>query len=432
MKQLKQAGKFLCSMKCAIILLLILAVACTVGSFIPQNQGIAYYTTNYSETVAGAVMSLGLDDIFHCWWFVGLILFLCVNLLCCNVLRFPALAKKQKAGFCLENCLAAWDGKPVAEFDEKPESLFERMGFRRIQKTSTPEGRECLYGSKNQAGIWGAWLCHLGMLIIIAGFGLGQLFQTVYTVYGIPGQSKAIGDTRYGIRIDDFTVELRDDATVEQYTTKFTVYDGDYSDEYSDVTMVNKPASVKGMKFYQNSTGWAASLDVLKNGEKIQEEILCAGEFTRVTGKEDLAVALTAFYPDYYEDENGKPITLTPALKNPGYLYTLYYQDRVLGMNVLTGDQVISVEDYTFVFHDPQQYTLIQIKRDPFSWLTAIGGLVVIISLILAFYIRPAELWAVKTEGGTWQVAGRSRKGGAVFLEEIRQEAEKEKNKNGK
>jgi len=345
MKQMKQIGKFICSMKCAIIFLLILA-ACTAGRLIPQG-------------------------------------------------------------------------------------LFHRMGFRNAVKTSTPEGKACLYSRKNFTGTWGAWLCRLGMLIIIAAFGLGQVFQTVYTVYGVPGQMKEIGDTEYSMRINDFTVELREDATVEQYRTAFTIYD-DYGTEYGAVTMVNKPATVKGMRFYQNSMGWAASLNILKNGEKIQQELLCVGESARVEGKEDLTMVLTAFYPNYYEGENGQPVTLTPELKNPGYLYSLYYQNRLLGMKVLAGDQVVSVEDYTFVFHDPQQYTLIQIKCNPFGWLAAAGGLMVIISLILAFYVRTAELWAVEQEDGTWSVAGRSRKGGSMCLEEIRQEAEKENKDTGK
>ena len=43
-------------MKCAIILLLILAAACTGGSLIPQGEITAYYTANYSEQIAGAIM----------------------------------------------------------------------------------------------------------------------------------------------------------------------------------------------------------------------------------------------------------------------------------------------------------------------------------------------------------------------------------------
>ena len=122
-------------------------------------------------------------------------------------------------------------------------------------------------------------------------------------------------------------------------------------------------------------------------------------------------------------------MTLTPALRDPGYLYTLYYHDQILGMNVLTGDDKITVEDYTIYFRDPQQYTLIQVKRDPFSPLAAVGGLMVLVSLILAFYVRPEEMWAVREENGTWAIFGRSRKGGAMFLEEIKKRGERE---NGK
>lgn len=189
------------------------------------------------------------------------------------------------------------------------------------------------------------------------------------------------------------------------------------------------------MKLYQNSTGWAAALDIYKDGKKIQEELLCAGEYALVEDMEGLAVVLNAFYPDFYEDESGQPMTLTPLLNNPGYLYSIYYHDQVVGMNVLTGDEKITVEDYEFVFRDPRQYTLIQVKRDPFTPLAAAGGLLVLFALILAFYVRPQELWAVRESNGIWRIGGRSRKAEALFEEEISgawAELEKEERKNGK
>ncbi|MDO4298812.1 MAG: cytochrome c biogenesis protein ResB [Lachnospiraceae bacterium] len=419
MKQLKRAGKFLCSMKCAIILLLILAAACTGGSLIPQGEITAYYTANYSEQIAGAIMLFGLDDIFHCWWFIILTLFLCVNLLCCNVLRFPSLIRRMKSGFSLEKCLKVWNGEAAVQIEGEPEAAFEKLGFRHAGKGLDASGRECRYASKNRIGIWGAWLCHLGMLIVIAGFGLGQMLQTEHTVYGVPGQTKPIEDTGYELTIDSFEVQLREDNTVEQYLAGVTVSDTKSGASKSGETSVNSPLSLFGMKFYQNSTGWAATLEVWKGEEKIQEELLCAGEYLEVEGMDGLAVLFRAFYPDYGTDETGSPMTHSPSLNNPGYLYALYYHDQVLGMNVLTGEDKITADDYTFIFRDPQQYTLIQIKRDPFSWLTAVGGLMVIISLLLAFYIHPAEIWAVKQDDGTWFVAGRDRKAGMLFQEEI-------------
>ena len=464
MKQLKKAGKFLCSMKFAIILLIVLALACTVGSVIPQGEPTSWYTTNYSQQVAGAVMLFGLNDIFHCWWFVVLTLFLCVNLLFCNILHFPRLMRRMKSGFTPVKSISGWDGKDALLMKGEPDMLFAKLGFRNVrsgkmavckleieeeaERTVSAEEQnaaqmvgvsgkdekdavqmpgvpadgkelEVRYSVKNKIGIWGAWLCHFGMLVIIAGFGLGQMLKTEYTVYGVPGQTKPVGDTGYELTIDAFEVKLREDGTVDQYTSGLTVMDTLTGKKENGEASVNAPLSLFGMKLYQNSTGWAANLTVYKDGEKLQEELLCAGEYASVEDKEGLSVGLNAFYPDFYEDENGQPMTLTPYLKNPGYLYSIYFRNQIVGMNVLTGDDKITVEEYEFVFHDPQQYTLIQIKRDPFSLLAAVGGVLVMISLILAFYMYPKELWAVRGSDGIWRIGGKSRKAGSMYQEEI-------------
>lgn len=419
MKQLKKAGTFLCSMKCAVGLLLILALACTAGSLIPQGEAVDFYLQAYSQSMAGAILMLGLNDIFHSWWFAGLTLFLCINLLLCNLIHAPSLVKRARHGFSAERCLAGWDGIPLLRLKEEPEALFHRLGFRKIEKTRREDTSEVWYGARHKEGIWGAWLCHLGMLIVIAGFGLGELCQEKYTVYGVPGQTKPIGDTGYVMKIDSFEVKLREDATVEQYTTAMTVSDGAGS-VISGQASVNSPLSLYGMKCYQNSTGWAASLEVWKNEEKIQETTLCAGEYALIKDREGLAVMLNACYPDYGTDDSGMPITLSPQPRNPAYLYTLYYHDQVLGMNVLKGSEAITIDDYRFVFTSPQPYTLIQVKKDPFGWLAGVGGLLVLLSLLLAFYLRPEELWAVKGKDSVWMVAAKSRKSGAMFLEAVR------------
>ena len=126
----------------------------------------------------------------------------------------------------------------------------------------------------------------------------------------------------------------------------------------------------------------------------------------------------------------GNHSTLSSALNNPAYLYAIYYHDQVLGMNVIADGEKITVDDYTYIFHDPQPYTLIQVKRDPFTGVAAVGGLLVVIALILAFYVRPEEVWAVKQEDGTWAVAGKSRKSGAMFEEKILEACTESKKQN--
>ena len=58
----------------------------------------------------------------------------------------------------------------------------------------------------------------------------------------------------------------------------------------------------------------------------------------------------------------------------------------------------------------------------------AFTELAVMIALILAFYLRTAEVCAKQTEDGSWSVTGFSKKGGAEFADRI---AEKEKELRG-
>ena len=422
MRRPKNPLRALFSMRTALLILLLLILACVAGSVIPQGEIEAYYTAAYPGRAGWLILLLGLNDVFRCPWFIALTLFLCLNLLGCNLLRFPSLIRKTKSGFTPERGLAGWDGAADAVVPFDPDALFQRMGFRRVQ-TLQRDGGEYRYAVRNRIGVWGAWLTHLGMLIIIVGFALGQMFTVKYTVYGVPGQTKPVADSPYALTIDAFATELREDETVEQYISQLTLTNISTGQSRSGEASVNHPLSLFGMKLYQNSTGWAANVQVWKGEELLQHGVLCAGEHIPISGQEDLVLAFNAFYPDYVTDESGSPATASSRIDNPAYLYTLYYQERVLGMNVLMGNERITVEDYSIIFTEPRQYTLIQIKRDPFTWIAAVGGGVILLALYMAFYLRTEELWARRLEDGSWAFAGHSKKGGALFRETLRERA---------
>ena len=88
-------------------------------------------------------------------------------------------------------------------------------------------------------------------------------------------------------------------------------------------------------------------------------------------------------------------------------------------MNVLMGEEELTIDEYTVVFSQPQSYTLIQAKKDSFTWLAFLGGIVTMIGLFLAFYIQPARVWAVREASGSWTVYGSSPKGGVLFKEKF-------------
>ena len=425
MNAMKKLFKFICSMRFALILLGILALVCVAGSVITQNGTQNYYLNTYPGMLGMMIVVLGLDDVFHCWWFVLLTVILCLNLLGCNLLRFPQVIRQMKQ-FNPAAFQQSWDGTYDQSGLKDPEAVMKEMGFHNSSAGTNADGKKYYYCSRNHLGVWGAWLTHLGMLIIIVGFSLGQMYTVKYTVYGVTGQTKAIGDTGYELTIDDFEVDLREDETVEQYTSQLTITDTNSGESHSGQTSVNYPLSLFGMKFYQNSTGWAAKVTIVRDEEEIiQEGILCAGEYTQVGDVDGLYVMFNAFYPDYALDADGNPQTVSSELNNPGYLYSVYYNDEVIGMNVLTGTEMITIENYAIIFSEPQQYTLIQAKRDPFTWLALIGGLIIMAALFISFFVRAEELWALEQEDGTWSFTAKSRKGGVLYKEKLQEAAKR-------
>jgi cytochrome c biogenesis protein len=161
-------------------------------------------------------------------------------------------------------------------------------------------------------------------------------------------------------------------------------------------------------------------VQITEAGEPLQDTVLCAGEYLPVETMPDLVVYFNAFYPDYVMGPSG-PMSQSSAVKNPAYLYTVYYQGNVLGMNVLMPEEQLTIDEYTVTFADPQTYTLLQVKKDPLAPAALAGGLITLIGLILALYVQPSGMVAVTEEDGRSHIRAWSRKGGAIFEDRFRE-----------
>ena len=418
MKLLKKIWGVFHSMKCAIVLLVILTAACVAGSLIPQGEVASYYTTVYPEWAGKLILTIGLDDMFSVWWFIVMAGLLCLNLVLCSILRFPQLLRNYREGYTLEarkkrNRPEDWRWMPREETSVR--NVFSALHFKPIAQES--DGETWQYAVRNRVGIWGSWICHLGMIAVIIGFGLGQKYMLDTYVYGVPGQEKQVEEAGLCVAIDDFEVKLRDDYTVEQYQAQITVKDEKSGKEASGTTRVNAPFHAFGMDFFQNSTGWAATAKAYKGSELLDEQVLCQGELISLE-EIPLQVQMTAFYPDYYNDGTG-PTTLTPLLKNPVVIYTIYYDGNFFQMDAIGTGLPIQIDDYRFVFENPQQYTLIQIVKDPTMAYVGLGGILVIFGIILAFFCRTEELWMRENADGSYAVFCRSVKGAELFADAV-------------
>ena len=337
---LKKIFRFLKGMPFSFILLGIIIGACVLGSVIPQGRSVSFYMESYGATRGGLIIGLLLDRVFQSWWFLLLAGLLCFNLILCSLSR-------------IKSVYGAW----------------KRTGV---------------------FGIWGSWVTHLGILLLIVSFVLGQMSSKEAEVYGIAGSTQALGRTGLTVSIDSFEVRLRDDYTVEQYVAGLTI-SNDKGESVSGEASVNHPLKAFGYSFYQDSMGWASYVDIYKDEEKTGTDLICAGEYTYPEDLPSLVLMLGKFYPDFATGEDGSFYSMTPLPNNPRMLYSIYYNGSIIQMDLAKPGEYIPVHNYGFVMYDPTEYTLIVAKSDPYSGLVLASAVIVLLGLFMSLYLRPWE-----------------------------------------
>ena len=83
-----KAWEILCSVRLAVIIIIIMAVACILGTVILQMKSPEEYVSRYGPGLAKFYAAIQFTDIFHSYWFSFLLILLCVNLGCCTVKRW--------------------------------------------------------------------------------------------------------------------------------------------------------------------------------------------------------------------------------------------------------------------------------------------------------------------------------------------------------
>lgn len=80
--------QFLCSVKLAVIIILIMVVACILGTVILQERTQSEYIARYGNGLATFFRITQLNNVFYSYWFSFLLILLCANLICCTIKRW--------------------------------------------------------------------------------------------------------------------------------------------------------------------------------------------------------------------------------------------------------------------------------------------------------------------------------------------------------
>lgn len=407
---MKKLGRFLSSMGFAVALLVLLAAACALSSLVEQGLTREAYEVRYGSGMASIIMALQVNDAYHSVWFIALSGFLCLNLLLCSVLRFSSFLRRYRQE--KDSAAVNTPGNLGETETEQPEQVFRTMRLTPLRCTDA-QGKEALFASGNRVGVWGAWICHVGVLLLIAGFALGQITMQESVIWGIPGDTRILEGTGIEIVIDDFRTETREDASIAQYVTEITVNDPAAGRPEKATISVNNPADAGGFRLYQNNTGTAVSASVKRDGKETQRKTLLPQQAMAesVLGLEDqpeYAFYFAGIRKTQEEGQEDQTLYVMDLYRNGVFQQSYYYVGE--GVATVGGDEI------TF---SPRTFTLLAARKDSFAPMALLGGIITLLGLALAFLLQPRALWAVRGEDGKWSLRGRCRKGQALMQEQL-------------
>ena len=363
---------FLSSVRLGVVVLCILVTLSMIGMLIMQQNVVpgfdAYYAslTPAEKSVYGA---LGFFDIYHSFYFNGLLLWLSLNIVLASIDRFPS-AWSYISGPMLSPT-RGWlqsqkftktlklDATSETEAAEKVATILGESGL----TTKTTESSNLEYGVDadgkkdftvmnsrkslvvfGEAGKYnrlGAYIVHVALLTLFLGHFVANTTGFDATVRMTPGvttdeiliqQFDLDKKLEFNAKLP-FTMECTDiqqslinatgniDVTnTLDWRTEMKITDPDYGVQTVDVSL-NKPFSYRGYRFFQAQTipkGAARSIKLeltpQNGGEAVRIDIPRAGSTTLSDGT---TVEFTDFQPDFTFGPDGKPATKTGEYNNP-------------------------------------------------------------------------------------------------------------------
>ncbi len=161
------------SMRFAIAVLCVVAIAATIGSILEQNQSAVVYVSRYGTYWTSLFMLCRLTDVYHAWWFLLLLAFMATSTALCLWQRTPGMWREMRS-FRLERSRTSL--RRAAHHASFPsaahavEALYEHLrstGFK--VRIKTFNGGWVLAGRRGAGRRAGYILVHGAMVLICVG-----------------------------------------------------------------------------------------------------------------------------------------------------------------------------------------------------------------------------------------------------------------------
>lgn len=418
---------FFASVKLAIVIFAGISLTSIVGTILEQRaepeRNLQILTNLFGESLAPTLFrifdKLGFMDMYHSWWFIGLLILFATNLVICSLDRLPRIWRlsnepisplpEEKIRKFLITREIVLKGKPEEAKDILLKS--KQAGFK-FSEVTEEKGLQ-LFSQKGKYSRLGVYITHLSILVILLGAVIGIRFGfkgfmeiqegTVSNVV-FSGTGKQTPLDFY-IRCDTFNVEFYGLSDMpREYRSWLTVIK-DGKEVIRKPVTVNDPLTYEGITFYQSSYGLVPGafgngilIFNVSSGDGIATTLnLRLGDSFQIPGT-NITGKIIDVSPALKIDEHGHAVTYANQMNNPGVFVEFSEPGKEMFMGWilkrhpetwrLPEGQRVEFVDYWGV-----EYTGLQVRRDPGVWVVYLGCLAMSIGLFIAFFMSHRKIW---------------------------------------
>ena len=281
MKKTSQILNWLSSLKIAILLLVIIAISCALGTIIPQQETDQFYIDNYNKNPfigiinGNLLLTFEFNHIYTSFWFLSLLAWLAIALTVCSFRRQLPILKsalnwidyKSPRQISKLSIAQTIQSKNTSERLEAISIHLNNQGWN-IRET---DGR--IAARQGAVGRVGPILIHLGMILLMIGATYGSLNGKTIEKFLAPGRSIDLLNNNeekgLTIELEKFQIERDPQGRAEQYKSIVNVIEPDGNYEAREIS-VNYPLRYKGLTLYQADWSLAALTIQIDDSPKLQ------------------------------------------------------------------------------------------------------------------------------------------------------------------
>ncbi|HYG60396.1 MAG TPA: cytochrome c biogenesis protein ResB [Symbiobacteriaceae bacterium] len=434
---LDKTWDFFASVPVAVVLLFLIAAASIGGTLIPQ-EGLysdwrtpsEFYPYRYGEFWGNFLYKTGMTRMYTSWWFLSMLFMVGASLVVCSLERFVPLWRAVQrpnpappASFVkhLKNRFdyRSKESDPIASLEQ---------ALKAARYTVVRQG-DRLYADKGRWGRWGPYVLHIGLIFVLAG-GMMRAIPGAYVdtfIWVRDGAVVKVPETNWFVRNDKFTMETYENGQPKAYKTQATVID-DSKEVKQQLISMNEPLGYRWTELYQSSYKQELGLAVVTLVERSTGKAIGSFDLDLIQPESvytvgDHKVKISEYFPEF-GIENGKPVSRSSEVRNPGAV-----------LEIITPDGK-AYKNWYFVMYPEMEFdpttpvkltttdmkitstTGLKVKKDYGIPVIYFGLLILSLGACFTFYLAHKRYWAL-VDGDRVVVGGWTNRNHNSFQAEM-------------